>query len=379
MSPSAKTRSLILSLGLSLAVLAGTGATAQETVPVEEPGIRIQGRDGPAPATPTPNLLGALLDNREEMRKFIQSIATYSRSIRGSFYVIAHDALDLIIKQDVQDETKISPARTFMQAVDGILVDGVFYGGSIMNVATTPEKQAFMLDRIALAKRYGLNVFAMDFANTPATVDAAFRAQRDNGLVGTVVHKRRDELTELPPYPVRPFNENPKNVLSVGDIRNLAYISDPAAFGRQDEFALKVHGTNFDAIIVDPIHGRTPLSRQAVETLKYKKLGARRLVFARLDIGTAASYHFYWRPEWREGSPFWISAPFPTNPDRYFVEYWRPAWQQIVSGSPDSIIYALVVQGYDGVVLEGMRSYRFFEGTEELEAEFAPLLLEAPK
>ena len=37
---------------------------------------------------------------------------------------------------------------------------------------------------------------------------------------------------------------------------------------------------NYDAVIVDVFHGRLPLTRQAVETLKYKKIGSRRLVLA---------------------------------------------------------------------------------------------------
>ena len=92
------------------------------------------------------------------------------------------------------------------------------------------------------------------------------------------------------------------------------------------------------------------------------KIGARRLVFALMDIGTAASYAYYWTPGWREGAPIWISAPTPGDPDRYFVEYWRPEWQQIITGNPNSYLYGVLRQGFDGVILEGLESYRFFEG-----------------
>ncbi len=157
------------------------------------------------------------------------------------------------------------------------------------------------------------------------------------------------------------------------DVKNYVYISDPAAFGRQDQFALTVQGTNFDLVIVDPFSGRQPLSRRAVETLKYKKLGARRLVFARMDLGTAASYGFYWQPNWSEGNPSWIGAPYPGDPDRYFVEYWNSGWQNLMFGNPQSFVYGLVAQGYDGVVLEGLRNFLAFEGNVEIPVEFAPL------
>ncbi|MDA0997507.1 MAG: hypothetical protein O2944_04775 [Proteobacteria bacterium] len=193
-----------------------------------------------------------------------------------------------------------------------------------------------------------------------------------------VSHRPDDQLTELPPYPKRPYNENPNNILTLRDAKNFTYISDPSAFGRQDEFALQVHGNNFDMIIVDPFHGREPLSAKAVETLKYKKLGARRLVLARIDIGTASSYRYYWGPDWKEGSPAFIAAPYPTDPDRYFVEYWRPSWKQIIFGNDKSYLYGIIRQGYDGVVLDGLRTFRFFEAGEESLKEFAPLAMTPP-
>ena len=76
--------------------------------------------------------------------------------------------------------------------------------------------------------------------------------------------------------------------------------------------------TNYDLVVTGVFHDRRPLSKRAVETLKYKKLGARRLVFALMDIGSAAAYRYYWQDDWREGSPEFIAAPFPNDPDRYF-------------------------------------------------------------
>ena len=133
---------------------------------------------------------------------------------------------------------------------------------------------------------------------------------------------------------------------------------------------MKMHGTNYDLLIVDVLHGRNPLSRKAVETLKFKKIGARRLVFATVNIGTAASYRFYWKANWREGSPAWIKAPVRDDPDRYHVEFWRPEWQRIIYGDTKSYVYGLITLGFDGVIMEGIEeSYHFFEGGGEQEEE----------
>ena len=145
-------------------------------------------------------------------------------------------------------------------------------------------------------------------------------------------------------------------------------LDDTSGFGRQDEFVLEMHDTNFDMLIVDVFHGRKPLTKRAVETLKFKKVGGRRLVLAQLDIGSAASFLYYWQPKWREGSPLWISAPVREDPDRYRVEFWRPEWQRIITGDTESYVYGIIDLGFDGGILGGLDSYRFFEsGGAEVE------------
>jgi len=130
-----------------------------------------------------------------------------------------------------------------------------------------------------------------------------------------------------------------------------------------------MHDTNYDMVVVEVFHGRRPLSRRAVETLKYKKIGTKRLVLAYMDVGSAAAYHYYWQPGWREGSPAWISAPQRDDPDRYRVEFWQPDWQQVIFGDTNSFTYGLIAQGFDGVVIDGLDTVQYFEGGGEEEEE----------
>lgn len=318
-----------------------------------------------------------LIDYREEMRTFVQRIADYARAQKRGFAVVARDAGELIIKRDVQDEKIISPARTFIRSIDGVMFDGLFAGYQAIGKAPPAEIQAAMLERVGRAKQSGLNVLSMEFATKTVAINNVYKFAGDRGIISSVVHRATPDLTDIPPYPKRPNNENPNNILALKDVKNFIYLSDPASFGRQDQFALKIHDNNFDMVIVDPFSGRAPLSKAAVETLKYKKLGARRMVMARMDIATAASYRYYWQPTWAEGNPSWIAAPYPGDPDRYFVEYWNPAWQSVIFGNPESFLFGLIAQGYDGVLLEGLRSYLVYEGNIELDKEFAPLGNEA--
>lgn len=375
----AATFALAMALSGIITLPATVNAQQQPAPGAPTPGYtRVQGQDTGALPLPAVSGLRALIDHREEMRKLIQGISNYGRQQKNGFMVIARDAEELIIKRDLQDDKIISPARTFMRSIDAIMYDGVFLGHKVIGQAPPPEYQTQMLENIERAKLSGLTILTLDFATQPQSIDAIYKAARARGLIAAVAPHSTANLTEIPPYPRRPSAENSNNILALNDVKNFVYLSDPAAFGRQDQFALKIHDTNFDLIIVDPFSGREPLSQQAVQTLKYKKLGARRLVFARMDVGTAASYRYYWKEDWKEGSPSWIANPYPGDPDRHFVEYWNPEWQNLMFGSPQSYVFGLIKQGYDGVLLEGLRNYLVFEGNVEIEQEFAPLA-DAPK
>ena len=348
---------------------AAGSAAAQQPPPAAQPGepgySRIQGQ---TPGAPRPGLGGfgsqeQLLDLKEEMREFVQRIAEYARSQNsGTFAVVVRNGLELVGKRNELDETIVNPARTYMQAIDGVFVDGLSYGLPTIGEPTIEERRARLQPLLEIAGGHGVAVMVMDYAREPAKIDAIYRDLADRGYIPFVAASRGPRITSLPDHPRRPYRENPNNVLTLAAAKNYVYIGQSTAFGRPDEFALALHGTNYDAVVVDVFHGREPLSRQAVETLKYKKLGARRLVLARMDVGTAASYRYYWKGDWQEGSPAFVSAPVPGDPDRHFVEYWRPEWQQVITGNTQSYVYGLVRQGYDGVIIEGMESITYFEG-----------------
>lgn len=349
------------------------GVLAQVTTPEpeEEPppgGVRIQGRDsglddlGPdlGPAIP-------LLDFREEMRDFVTRIGEFARRYKPDFAILVEDSLELLVKRDDIDQEQTSPARTYMRSIDGVLVTDLFNDNPDLDAEDNEALRAERLNKLEQATRNGLKVFVLDRETERAAIDAARRAAADRDFAYQPRRSEDFQTTDLPVYPSRPFDETGNSVISLDDADNFGVVGNSASYGRQDEFALKMHGTNYDVLIVDVFHGREPLSKQAVETLKYKASGARRLVFARVDIGTAASYRYYWQPNWREGSPRWIGASVRGEPDHYFVEFWRPEWQRIIFGDPASYVYGVVDQGYDGVILAGADVFEIYEGGEAAE------------
>ncbi len=301
----------LIAVFLAILILAAGAAEAQEKGKVRIQ-LKATEKEEVAPTVQR----GVILDYREEMRKFVQSISTFTRKLRPNFVLIAENGLDLVVKRQADDETKSNPARTYIRSIDGVIQKALFYGDPEFGKPfANKDEQERLLGLTAQAKNNGLKVLVIDYAKAPKVVDESYRLIADRGYVPFVAHAAESNLNSLPPYPKRPYMENPRSILSLKDVKNFLRIDNSTAFGRQDEYTLKLHDTNYDMVVVDVFHGRLPLSKQAVETLKYKKVGARRLVLAEIDIGAAASYHYYWKPRWREGSPLWISAADlpPTN------------------------------------------------------------------
>ena len=305
---------------------------------------------------------GPLLDYREQLRQFIQRISVYARSQNPNFVVITKGSPELLTKIDIIDVKKVSSARTYMRSIDGIMIDGLFFGDTKVGVATKPERLEKTLNYVRLAKKNNLNVMVIDYVANTQQAEQSYGFNEELELTPFVADAKGEDLNSIPTFRKNPFMENSKSILSMVDAKNFLYLGETSSFGRQDEFALRIHDTNYDIIAVNIMHGRTPLSRQAVETLKYKKLGSKRLVLAHVDIGAAASHDYFWKPGWREGSPEWISGTTQDNPDRHFIQYWRPEWQNVIFGDTNSYIYGLIAQGFDGVILTGLEAYKYFLG-----------------
>ncbi|MSO92987.1 MAG: hypothetical protein EXQ86_06255 [Rhodospirillales bacterium] len=235
--------------------------------------VRAQGRIVGQQDAPPTGPSRAFVDYREEMRKLIQQIAAFTRQTRRDFVVLPQGGLDLLSRKDEVDETKSSPARTYMRSIDGIMVEGLFNGRPPFSPEDLTEARGAWLRQADLAKRSGLKVFVIDTAGDPKAIDAFHKRSGERGFVGFAVANPDFQTLEIPPYPPRPVGENALSILSLGNVKNFLYLSESSAFGRMDEFALAMHGTNYDMVVVDLFHGRDPLSKQAVATLKYKKAG----------------------------------------------------------------------------------------------------------
>ena len=136
----------------------------------QAPGVNIQGRPI-EDKIEEPIIEDKLsLDFHEELRKFIQSISLYARSIKPNFVVIARDAHDIIVRRDQLDFTNITPARTLIRTIDGVLQDGIFVGHHKIDKPTKKSTSLEFSASMDLAKKNGLQVLSFDYAKKQETI-----------------------------------------------------------------------------------------------------------------------------------------------------------------------------------------------------------------
>ncbi len=348
---------------------AAKGQTKGKAAP-QAAGKRAQGQEVPDNAQQgdqqqPPPVPATLVDPREAMRTYITDISNYARSQNRDFVVVTMGGLELFEKVDPVDPTKRAPAVTYMRSIDGVIARELYFHPPRDNkpdTRTEDKTRTEMLRLAGMGLERGLKFWTIDYAKDQAMAEQAITAAQAKSFIPFPMFSADDRFDSLPTFPARPLNENPNAITGIGHVKNFMMLTDTKRWDRQEEFVLAIDNTNYDAIILDSsFHGREPFVRGAIDEMKYKKLGSRRLVLGTINIAEAEDYRYYWKPGWKEGSPTFIQAPTAGNPDKFNTRYWDPAWKQVISGNPNSYMYGLITQGFDGAVLEGVEAYKAVE------------------
>ncbi len=122
--------------------------------------------------------------------------------------------------------------------------------------------------------------------------------------------------------------------------------------------ANRLGGTAYDLVISDiSLSGS---SRAVIDDLR-DSAGGPKLVVAYMSIGQAATFQYYWRPEWKEGNwPDWVGEADPVWAGDVWVNYWDAAWQEIILTGPDAYLDRIIDLGFDGVLLDRVDAATYF-------------------
>ena len=121
----------------------------------------------------------------DEMVAFVTAISEYAKSRRPGFLVFPQNAPELGVHAD------------YLAVVDGIGMEGVYYGWEEPNMASPAEDTEWLEEQLARFVEADKTVLAVDYASAPPDVPDAYRRSRAQGFVPTVTDI---DLAQLP-YP----------------------------------------------------------------------------------------------------------------------------------------------------------------------------------
>jgi endo-alpha-1,4-polygalactosaminidase (GH114 family) len=338
--------------------------------------IRVNGRLVPdkgrklrdIPYTP----LDQIPNHRQYMRDIVIALSSYAKARNPHLVILARDAPELLVKgqrewdwetgrdNDGAAEGKYTPVgsviRPYLKAIDGMLFDGLFCGKDAVDQPTDEAAAKPLLATLAMLQKEGRHGISIEYAKDLKQAALAAKKAEQAKLLSYVDQDGDRLLGRIPRG--RPPLENPRHVRDLESARNYLPMLHSTSFGSRDDWVNALAATNYDMLLIDPFwRGTDSLTKADVTTLKLKRLGSDRLLFADLPVGRALDTRFYWKPEWSIGSPGWLVAPDPDSAGHAIVRYWETGWKEIIG----QYMQGLVDLGVDGILLSDLDAYFYFE------------------
>lgn len=295
--------------------------------------------------------------NPQYMRDFVQNISVYAKNLKPDFAIIPQNGQELIT---VDLEPNGIPAFNYLNAIDGIGREDLFYGYDLDNVATLKEDTDYMMAFLNIAKNNNLKVLVTDYCSTPSYIDNSYNKNFNNGFISFGADSR--ELDRIPTYPGTPYHVNSNDITTIQDAKNFLYFLSPDnIYSTKSEFLNAIAATNYDIFIMDLFFMGQALDTNDINILKTKANGGERFIIAYMSIGEAEDYRYYWQSSWETNPPSWLAGENANWPGNYKVRYWESEWQTIIYGNDNSYLKKIIDAGFDGVYLDIIDAFEYFQ------------------
>lgn len=297
-------------------------------------------------------------DFKQDMRDFVQGISSYSKGINYSFIIIPQNGHNILTEDG---ENTGTPALEYIEAIDGVGREDLFYGYDNDNEPTSQADKEYLIAFMDIAENNGVEVLVTDYCWTHSYMEDSYIQNTNRGYISFAADHR--ELDNIPAYPVTPYNVNANDITSLSDAKNFLYLLNPGSYATKEDFLNAIRNTDYDIVIIDLFYdGSEQLNTTDVASLKVKADGGARLVIAYMSIGEAEDYRYYWKAEWKTNPPSWLAVENPNWPGNYKVRYWDTGWQDIIYGNDNSYLKKILDAGFDGVYLDIIDAFEYFEG-----------------
>ena len=313
-------------------------------------------------------------DYRAAMRSFIIRIAAYARtkpaadgSVNPRFIVIPQNGQEVAWNNDDDIGVK-EPDKAYFATIDGCGREDTFFGCNADNVATNKSDRAYFKEICAPFLKAGKTVLSIDYCSSLKNIKSSYDLNAEAGYVAFAAPDRN--LSVIPEIAgaedFYPYKKNNSDINKLSDAKNFLYLLNAFDFEDADgsvpgsAFVNALKPLDYDLIVMDAFtnDGDNVFTKAQISSLKKKAGGGKRLVIAYMSIGEAEDYRWYWNQ--KKDKP-WLDAENPEWEGNYKVKYWLSEWQDIICGGKDSYIQKIMNAGFDGVYLDIVDAFQYFE------------------
>lgn len=299
------------------------------------------------------------INYKQEMRKFVQEISAYSKKQNPNFIVIPQNGHVLVSDNGKWDG---KPDKNYLNAIDGLGQESLYFGESGDDKKTDSDLSEYLEFYLDIGKEAGKTILITDYTSSPNNMDSSYLWNEEKEYLSFAADER--DLTSIPQYPTIIKDENSEHVKTLSDAENFLYLLNPEEFSSKEDLLSSIAETNYGVVIMDAFYYDSLLTKNDLDQIRKKADGGSRLLISYMSIGEAEDYRYYWNSDWEVGNPAWIVAENPNWEGNYKVEYWNPEWKKIILGTPESYLQKILDTGFDGVYLDIIDGFYFFEELE---------------
>ncbi len=297
---------------------------------------------------------------RQAMREFVQAISAYAKTRHPGFIIVPQNGEALLTSDGTPEG---APSQAYLNAIDGQGREDVFFGYDGDDIATPAAVREQFTGMLDFAEARGVQALVADYCSKHSHMDDSYANNAARGYVSFAADSR--ELDRIPDYPATPYQGNALNITTLTEAKNMLYLLNAESFGGREVYLQAIDATNYDLFIIDLFYDEAALTAPEIAQLKTKANGGRRLLLAYMSIGEAEDYRYYWQAGWHPGTPAWLGAENPDWEGNYKVRYWDPGWRAIIFGSANAYLDRILASGFDGVYLDIIDAYEYFEEQSE--------------
>lgn len=291
---------------------------------------------------------------RDHMRNFVIGISEYAKSEVPGFIIIPQNGHELGFENEIEDSV---PHFDYLEAIDGAGQEDLFYGYLRDDKATPEAESNYLLSLLHNMAGNDIAILVTDYCSEEEKQGDSYIRNKQHGFISFAAADR--ELRLIPSESV--YAENEEGISKLSEAKNFLYLINNESYESKANYIAALDACNYDLFIIDLFFNDEPLASSDLSQLKTKPNGSDRLVICYMSIGEAEDYRYYWKSEWNDNSPYWLDEENSQWEGNYKVKYWKKDWQDIIYGTEDSYLDRIISAGFNGVYLDIIEAFEYFE------------------